>query len=244
MKAKHDAIFARTRRVWGVVGLGLALLTPGAPVRAASLQSTIQDTVKSTYEKLTRTGAYKPNGQGVSQQQLQDLNAFLKKGPAYWSVTAPYRIPAGLQSQVLSTDGTLKDTLLTRYLVWKRDQAPEFFDSRHKSLAAAMQQNDSLRTQAQVLAIQKFLTAASTSTSQTTSTQQLLPTTSSSTTTAATTSTASSSSTSATHTTNPAAQTLGDPAPVPEPASVASTLVLFGAAGLWQRRRLRARVAG
>lgn len=222
-------------RVSTVVCAGLAVWLGGPSL---SRGASIQDTVKSTYEKLTGTGEYKANSQGVTRHEMKQLDAFLKKGPAFWSISAPLRIPNGVQSQVLGTDGALKDTLLTRYLVWKRDQAPIFFDKRHPTLATAMQHNDDLRQQAQL----QSLLSAITQPPKSAAFQVLTPPPpSSSTTTAATESASAPGSSSSVQA---MAQTIdGSPAAaasVPEPASVASTVVLFGLAGLWRFRRLRA----
>ena len=223
MKTKHDATVGRARRAWTGAGLGLLTLAliGGAPARAASLQSTISVNTSSTVQSLTgkSTASTQP-----SSDAIKKLDQFLAGGPNKWSVEAPYPIPAGLKSHVVSTSGTLLDTPLTQYLVWKRDQAPQFFDEHHKGLAAAMQKNDQLRQEAEIQSVLNMITQS----------------TQSSTTTAATTTTTSGTSTGTQAAAQTlAAQTLVSPAPVPEPSSIASALLLFGAAGGWQRRRLR-----
>jgi hypothetical protein len=223
MKAKHDATVGRARRAWTSAGLGLLTLAliGGVPARAASLQSTISTKINSTIQSLTgkSTSSTQPSSEAIKQ-----LNQFLSGGPNKWSVEAPYPIPPGLKSQVVGTNGSLLNTPLAQYLVWKRDQAPAFFDKHHPGLAAAMQKNDLLRQQAEIQAVLNMITQS----------------TQSSTTTAATSMTTSGTSTGTQAAAQTlAAQTLVSPAPVPEPASIVSALLLFGAAGGWQRRRHR-----
>ena len=235
MKTKDDATVDRARRAWTCVTIGLLTigLTGGVPARAASLQSTVTSDINGAVKSLTGKTLL-PTTTQTSSSAIQALNKFLAGGPNKWSVEAPYPIPPGLKSDVIGSNGDLLDTPLAQYLVWKRDQAPTYFDAHHKGLAAAMQHNDLLRQEAQIQSVEQMIQTAQTANSST----------SAATTTAATTST---TSTTGTSTTTQAAQTLAaqtlvSPAPVPEPASIATTLLLFGAAVIWQRRQLRASV--
>ncbi|MFO0908609.1 MAG: hypothetical protein U0794_09640 [Isosphaeraceae bacterium] len=218
--------------------IAVSVLGGPSPLHAASLQSQISDKIKSAVDRIT-------NQQTSTSASTSELSRFLKAGPAYWSVTAPYDLPNGLKVAT-NTDGSLKDTPLARYLVWKRDQAPEFFDKRHPKLAPAMQINDQLRAQAQFLAFSKLITQQA---------QQLAPKTASmqvisapanhaaqtldpggtSGTTSCTCATCSKGTGSTSTTTNPQPQV--GAAPVPEPASIATTFAAFAAAGIWYRRR-------
>ena len=181
------------------------------------------DRIKSTFHKVTHTGS-----SGTTDSSR--LGQFLKAGPNYWSVTAPYNLPAGLKVPT-NADGSLQDTPLARYLVWKRDQAPEFFDKRHPKLAASMQLNDQFRNQAQLLAVTNYLTQQSQPHSL-----QLAPKTASMQVIVPPRQVAAQSMEQPTGQTVDPAPTVA-PAPVPEPASVATSLALFGAAGAWYRRR-------
>lgn len=237
MKTKDDAAVVRAGRAWTCVTLGLLTfaMTGGVPARAASLKSTVTSDINGAVKSLTGKTLL-PTTTQTTSSAIQALNQFLAGGPNKWSVEAPYPIPPGLKSQVIGSDGNLKNTPLTQYLVWKRDQAPTFFDSHHKGLAAAMQHNDLLRQEAQIQAVAQMIQSA-----QAANTQASTAATTAATTTSAA-STTSTSTTSQVAAQTLAAETLVAPAPVPEPASIASTLLLFSAAGIWRHRRLRASV--
>jgi hypothetical protein len=194
------------------LGLALSALTLGLPGEAPGAT--------------LRTNKQQVPPPDISGQEASDLRAFLRAGPKHWAVTHPPRLPAGID--VTKADGTLKTGALENFLFWTRAHNPTLFDKRHPNLAPLFQQLDRNLAGSQTLHLSAALV-------QSDGQWKLVffqsPAASSSTGTTTGTNTNTSPAVLAQELTAPAANA------VPEPASVVSTLALFGLAGGWWRLR-------
>ena len=169
---------------------------------------------------------YASPGVNISGAAEENLLRFLAGGPDRWAKTAAPQFPSGLV--IAHKDGTLRNTIVNQYFYWKRSQNASQWDSRHPTMAPLFQQYDK-----NLAAIQaQYIAQAVSHPSKSAAFQVLVPPM-----TAATGVTAG-TTTAPTGATTPVAQVM--PEPVPEPASVVSTLALFGIAGGWWARGRRA----
>ena len=153
----------------------------------------------------------------IQAGEVNSLKQYFAGGPLHWASNQAPKLPQGLV--LTDSTGNLLNKPVVNFLIWKRDLAPKKFDARHPKIAPLFQQYDNQRGQilasiyAQYKQAPKAFGTSAALKSRTSSLQVL---------------------------TNPpkvAAQGLTTTAqPVPEPASVASTLCLFAAGGLWYRR--------
>jgi hypothetical protein len=217
---RRDRTRVRPRRKVALIGLAALTLTVTGQgtADAATLPSQILRHINNYYRQ--------HNPIEVSGSDVTALQTFLAKGPAFWAKNTPPKFPEGL---ILSyPNGALRPTQVVAYLAWKRAQDPILFDWRHPRIAPLFQQYTQTSTQAQAQVVARTIGQASHSAGF----QVLLPPPGAS---AGTPTVGTGSPASGTPHTSP--EILVSPAPVPEPASVVSTLLLFGAAGGWWNRR-------
>ena len=160
-----------------------------------------------------------------TEAQIQSLESHLAGGVDHWINEAPFPIPAGLT--IVHRDGALKSNMLVSYLEWRRDQDPAFFDRRHPNVGAILAQDTTTTTTSTAPNSTTTTSAVSSATMQ--AAQMLTPPSN----------VASGGSSGSAGQGVAEAQILGAPTPVPEPSSVATALILFGAAAWWRRRRSR-----
>jgi hypothetical protein len=202
-----------------LIGLAVSCLSGPGAARGATLPSQILAHINA------HTAATHPTH--LNAEEVQDLKSYLAQGPTYWASHPAPRFPNSLI--LANRNGTLLHSPAVTYLTWKRAQDPVLFDWRHPRIAPLFQQAS--RSAAQTLASAQQLAQSISQASHTARLQILTPTTD----TASHAATGTTGSVTKTGTPATSAEVLA--APVPEPASVATTLLLFGAAGAWCRRR-------
>jgi len=197
----------------------------------------------------------------VSAAPLTRFEQFLAGGPAHWSTTHLMTIPQDVK--LTHADGTLRDNLAVQYVMWERDRNPIYFDHRHPVLGPLLANMEQLHGSqflsmthahghsAQAQAIHAESTTQTQTQAQTQSTGSGTPEAQVLTAASLTPSVsdlpspggfyppiAEEISSSSVVTTNVGAfseSEIGNPAPVPEPSTLAMALLLFATALGWKR---------
>ncbi|MFO0952895.1 MAG: hypothetical protein U0835_17445 [Isosphaeraceae bacterium] len=157
----------------------------------------------------------------IKASEAKALENYLDGGPALWTRKGPPLWPQGLV--LTDSKGALLNKPAVNYLFWKRGQNIALFDARHPRIAPLFQQYNNVQKQIlnQIYAQYQAKTAAKTTATASRAVRkaamQVLT-----------------EDTTSGH--QFAAQVI---TPVPEPASIASMIVVFAAGSVWWHSRLR-----